>query len=128
MNDRLSGFGVLHAMGTDDINPDGAGETQIKAAGGLIFTPDLAAELFQWLLELKGVSMDCDLELADRVATGEIADGVSGEEKDHAGITHHVAQLRERVALVSGKPVFQEVDVVGHGLSCVCHPHLQPST
>ncbi len=68
--------------------------------------------------------MNCYFKFADRVAAGEISDGVSGEKQDGAGIACHAAQLRERVALVSRKPVLQEVDVVGHGLSYVCHPHL----
>jgi hypothetical protein len=28
------------------------------------------------------------------------------------------------MALVNRKPVLKEVDVVGHGLSYFCHPHL----
>src|SRR5208283_1097523 len=50
MKDRLARFGVIHAMGTDDIDPDGAGKTQVEAAGGLIFAPQFAAELLQWFL------------------------------------------------------------------------------
>jgi hypothetical protein len=114
-------------MGADDIDPDGAREAEIEAARGLIFAPELASKLLQWFLELKGVSMDRDFELANRVAAGEVANGVSGEEKDDTGLACHVAQLRERVALVSGKPILQEVDVVGHAFSCFWPPQLQPS-
>jgi hypothetical protein len=34
------------------------------------------------------------------MAAGEVADGVSGEEKDGSGIAGDGAQLRKRVALV----------------------------
>jgi hypothetical protein len=57
-------------MGADDIDPHGAGETQVETVGGLIFAPELTTEFLQWFLKLKGVSVDRDLELADRVATG----------------------------------------------------------
>ena len=45
-----------------------------------------AAQFLQWFLELKGVSVKGDLELADRMAAGQVADGVSGEKKNGAGL------------------------------------------
>ena len=77
----------------------------------------LAAQFLQWFLELKGISMNRYFKFADRMAAGEIADGVSGQKKNGAGIARGSSQLRKGVALVGGKPVFQEVDVVGHALS-----------
>ncbi len=110
-----------------DVDANGSRKTQVKAAGGLVFSPDLAAEFLQWFLELKGVSVDRNLKFANRMAAGEVADGVSGQKEDSAGIAGDSAQLRERVALVGRKPVFQQVDVVGHALSCFRHLNLSSS-
>ncbi len=44
------------------------------------------------------------------------------------GIARGGAQLRERVALVRREPVFQQVDVVGHALSCFRHLNRRPSS
>ena len=43
-----------------------------------------------------------------------------------AGIAGGCAQLREGMALVGREPVFQQVDIVGHALSCFRHLRPQP--
>ncbi len=94
MKDRLAGLGILDAVGADDVDADGAGKTEVKAAGGFVLAPDFAAEFLQWFLELKGVSVDRDFELADGMAAGEVANGVSGKKKNGPGFARGGAQLR----------------------------------
>ena len=82
MKDGLARLGVFDAVGADDVDADGSRKTQVKTARGLVFSPHLSAEFLQWFLELKGVSMDRNLKLANGMAAGEVADGVSGQEED----------------------------------------------
>jgi hypothetical protein len=61
--------------------------------------------------------MDRYLQLADGMAAGQVADGVSNEEKNGPSTARGGSQLRKGMALIWRKPVLQEVDIVGHALT-----------
>jgi hypothetical protein len=60
--------------------------------------------------------MHRNLELAHRVAAGQIAYGVAGKEEDQSSFTGGIAHLVQSVLLVGRQPVFQEIDVIGHSV------------
>ena len=77
-------------MGTNHVHADGAGETQVEAAGMLVLTPHLGARFLNDFLELKGVSMDGNFKFPDGMATGQIADGIAGQKQNHSRIARSI--------------------------------------
>jgi len=57
-------------------------------------------------------------KLSDGMTTGEVANRVAGEEENRFCVASRGAQLGERMPLVGRKPALQEVDIIGHTLSC----------
>ena len=82
---RLAGFGVLRSVGTDDINAHRSGKAQIERPGFRVLSPDLNGNVCQRPLEVQSVAVDCDLDVADGVSAGQVADGIPGQEQDHLG-------------------------------------------
>ena len=103
-------------MGADEIYANGSRKAQVKAARGFVFAPGFAAQFCNRFLEFQRISMDRNLQIADGVTTGQVADGVAGQEEDRSGFTGCLAQLTQCVLLVGREPLFQEIDVVGHSV------------
>jgi hypothetical protein len=101
-------------MGADNVDADGPREAQEKGLRRGILAPNLTSDLLDYFLELEGISMNGYFKFADSVATGEVADGVPGQEKDHFRFAGGLPQQPQSISLVWGKPVFQKVNVVGH--------------
>ena len=100
MKSRLSRLGKLVPVGADYVHPDGSRKTHVESAGCLVFAPRLAAKFSDCFLEFKGISMHRNLEFAHRAATGQIADGIAGQEKEHSSFTGCVAHLVQCIPLV----------------------------
>ena len=62
--------------------------------------------------------MDRNFKIAHRMAAGQVAHRVAGEEQDRSGFSRCLPQLAQSVSLIGRQPVFQKVDVVGHPGSC----------
>jgi hypothetical protein len=80
-----------------------------------VVAPEDAAGFLQRFLQLEGIALNGEIEVADGEAAGEVADGASGEENGHAGVASCITNEAKGVLLGRRKAIFEKVIVVGHG-------------
>jgi len=49
------------------------------------FPPHFSTQFFYCFLQLESIAMHCNFKIVDSVATGQVADGVSGKKEDRFG-------------------------------------------
>jgi hypothetical protein len=77
---------------------------------------------FQLLPQVKGISLNRHIKIADGMATGEVANRPSGEKTGHALGTGSIADQSEGIALRRRQAALQQINVVGH-VRALSHRH-----
>ena len=77
----------------------------------------LGAGFFQIFLQLEGIALDGEIEIADGKAADDVADGAAGEVKIHARGAGYVLHQVDALHLIRRQPKFHRVNVISHSLS-----------
>src|ERR1700675_2236388 len=100
MVDRFARLGILAAMGTDQVDPNGPRKAEVERARCFVFAPGFAPELFDGLFQLERIALDGDFDVANGMAAGKVADGVPGKKKEDPSLAGHFAQLPQGISLI----------------------------
>ena len=81
---------------------------------------DFSAGLFEVFLQLEGIALDGEIEVADGKSADNVADSAAGEVEIHARGAGYVLDEADALQLVRRQPDFHRVNVVSHSLSSGC--------
>ena len=75
---------------------------------------DFGARLLKIFLQLEGVALDGEIEVADGESADDVADGAAGKVKIHARSAGNVLNQSDAFELVRRQPDFHRVNVISH--------------
>src|SRR5579859_1241723 len=113
----LAGFLELLGTGHADFGAGVTGERDEDSASVFVDGGDAGAGLFEIFLQLEGIALDGEIEIADGKAADDVADGAAGEVKIQARGAGYVLHQVGTLHLIRGQPEFHRVNVISHSLS-----------
>src|SRR5579859_1127371 len=117
---RLAGFfealGARHA----DFGTGVAGQREEDGANVFFDGGDFSAGFFEIFLQLEGIALDGEVEVADAESADDVANGAARQVKIHARGAGYVLHEADALELVRRQPDFHRVNVISHSLSSCC--------
>ena len=117
---RLAGFLVALGARHADFGANVAGQRDEEGVVIVFGAGDVGAGALEVLLQLEGIALDGEIEVADGESADDVADGPAGQIDVHAGGAGDVLNQGDALLLVGRQPEFHRVDVVSHSLSSGC--------
>ena len=106
--DRLTGLREFLAAGAADLDPHAARESANRVCDGVCSPQMTAPACLSFGLQFGDFALHRDVEVANRRAAGQVADGAAGQEDGHAGFACSFANRPARRSVERGKGDFRE--------------------
>ena len=114
---RLAGLFVTLRPGHADFGAGVAGERNVDGAGVLFDGGNFCASFFEVLLELEGIALNGEIQVADGEAADDVTDGAAGQVEIHARGAGYILHQSDALQLVRRQPEFHRVNVISHSFS-----------
>src|SRR5581483_3743168 len=111
---RLACLLVLLGSGAADFCANASGKRQIQNLEIFIRAPDHGTRSLKFFLQLYGIALNGEVQIADWESADDVANGTAGEINIHSGIARNILNQSDAFLLIGRQPEFHCVDVISH--------------